>query len=146
MASIADLCDAIYDTLKTVTGVAVPQNYDEMGDAINADMTMQVWPFSWAPIAADTERRTLRGGVHLWEIVIHVDLMTPLRLNIGEHMAALVPVIDAINAKLNDQQAKPLFGEVGIDSFTWSGEYATINYSSQTTVGARWTITVRTVV
>lgn len=147
MSSIASICDAIYDTLKTVAGVAVPQNYDEMASAVNADMTLQVWPASWSPATPDaTERRTLRGGVHLWEYTIYADLMSPLRLAIGEHMAALVPVVDAMNAKLAAQQGKPLFGLDGIDSFAWSGEYATITYSSQTVVGARWTITARTVV
>lgn len=147
MSSIGEICDAVYGILSVTDGVAVPQNYDKMADAINADMTLQVWPANWGPMAPDaTERRTLRGGVHVWEITVHADLMSPLRVSIGEHMAALVPVADAINTALKSQQEKPLFGLDGIDSFTWSGEYASVSYANQTMVGARWTLTLRTVV
>jgi len=60
-------------------------------------------------------------------------------------MGALVPGIDAMEAVLEAQQAKPLFGLAEIESFNWEASRVVFQYgaeSYQQYMGARYVITV----
>ena len=148
--TLHQICDAIETTLSTATGLAVSQTFDELTEGIHDRALLQVYPESCSPVDANTrnDRTTAQRGVAVTEFVFHADVYAQQRAHIGEDMAALVPLIDAITARLEAQTGSPLFGLVVggvnvIKSFKWSWSRVVFEYAEAKYMGARFVITVR---
>jgi len=137
--TLAQICDAIAAVLGGVTGVSQAQSYDDLTDGMNTTPTVQVYPDSWSQ-----EYHTSGGGVTITDAVINVDLYAQARGSIGQNMAALMPVADAINAALITQQAaKPPFALAGMKRFSWSADRVSFDYGGHQYLGVRYALTVR---
>ena len=151
--TLHQICDAIETTLSTATGLAVSETFDELTEGIHDRALLQVYPESCAVdattgAAARNDRTTAQRGVAVTEFVFHADVYAQQRTSIGEDMAALVPLIDAITARLEAQTRSPLFGLVlgGVNiikSFKWSWSRVVFEYAEAKYMGARFVITVR---
>lgn len=148
--TVHQLCDAIETTLAAATGLAVHQTFDELTEGINDRKLLQVYPESCSPVDATTrnDRTTFDRGVAITEFVFFADVYAQQRTSIGEDMAALVPLIDAITVRLEAQKAEPLFGLVvsginPIKSFKWGWQRVVFEYAEAKYMGVRFTITIR---
>jgi hypothetical protein len=148
--TVHQLCDAIETTLSTATGLLVSQTFDELTEGVHDRALLQVYPQSCTGVDSvnRNDRTTILRGVAQTEFVFHADLYAQQRAHIGEDMAALIPLIDAITARLEAQQASPLFGLTvsGFDpikSFRWSWERVVFEYAEAKHMGVRFTITIR---
>ena len=148
--TVHQLCDAIETTLSTATGLQVSQTFDELTEGIHDRALLQVYPQSCSGVDSvnRNDRTTILRGVAQTEFVFHADLYAQQRAHIGEDMAALIPLIDAITARLEAQQASPLFGLTvsGVDpikSFRWSWERVIFEYAEAKHMGVRFVITIR---
>ena len=154
--TVHQICYAIESTLSTATGIAVSQTFDKLTEGIHDRAVLQVYPESCSEVDAGTragagtrnDRLTSQRGVAITEFVFHADVYAQQRTSIGEDMAALVPLIDAITARLEAQQGSPLFGlTVGgiapIKAFKWSWRRVVFEYAEAQHMGVRFVITVR---
>jgi len=151
--TLHQICDAIETTLSTAAGLAVSETFDELTEGIHDRALLQVYPESCSVdaavgIASHNDRTTSQRGVAVTEFVFHADVYAQQRTSIGEDMAALVPLIDAITVRLEAQKRSPLFGlTVGgiapIKSFKWSWSRVVFEYAEAKYMGARFVITVR---
>jgi hypothetical protein len=145
--TVEAICDGIEATLGAATGIRRSQSYDELTEGIADLPLLQVYPEAWGPARTGSAHAiTGRGGVRNWQGVFHADYYARTRSSIGEDMAVLVPGIDAIEAVLEAQQAKPLFGVAEIESFNWEASRVVFRYGTETYqqyIGARYVITVR---
>jgi len=152
--TLHQIVDAIETTLGTATGLAVSETFDELTEGVHDRALLQVYPDSVVTVDANTrnDRTSLSRGVAITEFVIHADLYAQQRTSIGEDMAALVPLIDAITARLEAQQGSPLFGLTitsggktycPIKSFRWSWSRVVFEYAQSQFMGARFIISVR---
>jgi len=152
--TLHQILDAIETTLSTATGLQVSETFDELTEGVHDRALLQVYPDSVMPVDANArnDRTALNRGVAITEFVIHADLYAQQRTSIGEDMAALVPLIDAITARLEAQQGSPLFGltiSAGgktynpIKSFKWSWSRVIFEYAQAQYMGARFIISVR---
>jgi hypothetical protein len=148
--TVHQLCDAIETTLSTATGLQVSQTFDELTEGVHDRALLQVYPQSCSGVDSvnRNDRTTILRGVAQTEFVFHADLYAQQRAHIGEDMAALIPLIDAITARLEAQQASPLFGltvsgVTPIKSFRWSWERVIFEYAEAKHMGVRFVITIR---
>jgi hypothetical protein len=58
-------------------------------------------------------------------------------------MAVLLPFIDAVTDKLEDQDNKPFFGLDAIQAFSWVWQRAIFPFAQGEYVGCRFILTVR---
>lgn len=152
--TLGQIVDAVETALSTATGLLVHESYDELTEGVHDKKLLQVYPESCSPVdvSTDNDRTTSQRGVAATELVIHADLYAQQRAHIGEDMAALVPLIDAITARLEAQKRSPLFGltvtsgavtVTPIKSFKWEWRRVTFRYADADHVGARFIITLR---
>jgi len=148
--TVHQLCDAIETTLSTATGLQVHQTFDEITEGVHDRALLQVYPQSCTGVDSvnRNDRTTFNRGVAQTEFVFHADVYAQQRAHIGEDMAALIPLIDAITVRLEAQQNTPLFGltvsgVAPIKSFRWSWERVLFEYAEAKHMGVRFTITVR---
>lgn len=142
--TLAQICDAITDTLDNAVTVKRGESYDELTEGIQDLPTLQVYPESGIQSAgSSTDRFTMRGGIRQTEFVINADYYARQRSHIGEDMEALVDGIDAITDVLEGQDEKPYFGLSGIMAFSWRWDRVTFIYADIQYMGARFAITVR---
>lgn len=144
---IENICDAIRTTLKEATEVDYGHSYDELKEGMPDVKTLQVYPESGeGDITTNTGQTTFQGGIQHYEYEIIADYYASARKDIGEDMAALVPGISSIIAKIQAQKTKPYFGLAGIESFRWRFERVVFQYGAETEryVGARFYLTIRT--
>lgn len=144
--TIAQICDAIEETLGAATGITRSESYDELTEGIHDLPMLQVYPENGNQDAfTSTDRTTFRGGVRQTSLMIHADLYAQQRAHIGEDMKKLVDSIDAITDVFEAQDTKPYFGLDGIKAFRWRWERVTFVYGDPQSnyVGARFFIEVR---
>jgi hypothetical protein len=148
--TLHQIVDAVETTLGTAAGLAVSETFDELTEGVHDRALLQVYPESVMPVDANTrdDRIASQRGVAITEFVIHADLYAQQRTSIGEDMAALVPLIDAITARLEAQKRSPLFGlSVGgvnpIKSFKWYWTRVVFEYAGAQHMGARFVINLR---
>lgn len=147
--TLAQICDAIETTLSTATGLSVHQSYDELTENIADHATLQVYPESGnTDVWTSNDRTTHQRGVAVTEFIFHADLYAQQRINIGEDMAALLPLVDAIITRLEAQKTGALFGLTvsGVDvikAFKWSWSRVVFEYAAVKYMGARFVITIR---
>jgi hypothetical protein len=144
--TLAQICNAVETTLATATGLTYTQSYNELEEGMNDTPTLQVY---WNGLNQDpggtADRSTFRAGRRQTEIEIYCDLYATTRNEIGENMAALLPLIDAIQDVMEAQDAKPYFGLNGLQAFRWSAQRVTFQYTDplRLYVGARFILTFR---
>jgi len=145
--TLAQICNAIQATLSAATGLTYTQSYDDLTEGVQDMPMLQVY---WDSLSQDpgalvkgTERTTFKGGTRQTEIVVLADLYARQRAHIGEDMGALLPLIDAIQNVLEQQDTKPYFSLDGLKAFKWIAQRVIFEYGDKKFMGARFTITVR---
>jgi hypothetical protein len=145
--TLAQICDAIEDTLDAATTLKRSQSYDELTDGVQDTPLLQVYPESgFQSAGSSTDRYTFGGGgdpVRQTECVIHADYYARQRAHIGEDMKALVDGIDAMQNIFEAQDRKPYFGLAGIEAFAWRWDRVQFEYSGVLYMAARFVLTVR---
>jgi hypothetical protein len=144
--TIAQICDAIEETLGAATGITRAQSYDELTEGIQGADTplLQVYPEANITDAMGTsDRTTFGGGVRVKTYTIHADYYARQRSHIGLDMKQLVDSIDAIETVLEQQNSLPLFGLAGIKSFQWMWNRVQFDYGGAPFMGARFVLTIR---
>ena len=145
--TLAQICDAIEDTLDEVTTLKRSQSYDELTDGIQDTPLLQVYPESgFQSAASGTDRYTFGGSgnpVRQTEFTIHADYYARQRAHIGEDMKALVEGIDAMQNVFEGQDQKPYFGLTGISAFSWRWDRVQFEYAGVQYMGARFVVIVR---
>lgn len=141
--SLAQTCNAVATTLGTATGITYVQSYYQLKEGMNDTPTLQVyWNNSNQDPGGNADRTTFKAGVRQTDIEILCDLYASDRNEIGEDMAALLPLVDAVVDVIEQQDTKPYFGLVGLKGFNWDARRVVFQYtdSLRTYTGARFTI------
>jgi len=140
------IADALKDTLSLSETVKRSMTPADMKESIPDLPLLQIYPQSvrGASGSSQNDRNTFRGGVREQEQVWHVDAYARQRSYIGEDMAAVLTLTDAVIVVFERQQVKPYFGLAGIQGFRWQGERVTFVYGDPETkyVGVRFTLTL----
>lgn len=138
------LVEAIKDTLAEAEGVARAQAHETLTDGMTDWPTVQVtWERTEADFTSRTDRSTFGAGLRQKQVTVHVDVYVRQRALIGEDMAAVAAVADAIEDVLDAQRAKPFFGLAAIRAFKWTSERVTFAYGDPELrfAGARFVLT-----
>lgn len=144
--SLTEICTAIDTTLSAATGLTYTQTFSGLSEGMQNLPVLQIYPESLRQDATTgSDRTTFKAGVRQTEIIVNCDLYARQRRDLGEDMAALIPLIDAIQDVLEQQDTKPYFGLVGIKSFAWSAQRVTFTYGEPQIyyVGARFSLVMR---
>lgn len=144
--TLAQICNAVDTTLAAATGLTYTQSYNELEEGMNDTPTLQVyWNSSNQDPGGGNDRTTFRAGVRQTDIEIYCDLYATTRNEIGENMAALLPLVDAIVNVLEAQDTKAYFGLTGLKSFHWNAQRVTFQYTDPMRLyaGARFILTFR---
>lgn len=147
--SITDICNAITETLGTATGIARTQSAgasdpDEMLTEGLVDMPLlQVY---WQSLGTDgqnptSDRRTFGAGVRLTQLEFRADVYAKQRANIGEDMARVLELTEAVITVLEAQNAAP-FGLDSVKAYRWGAERVTFEYAGASYAGIRFTLTL----
>ena len=143
--TIAQICDAIKGVIGGLTEVTRSQSYNELTEGVNAGDTPLVQVY-WQAMAmappGRTDRTTFGAGIRNKELTFHVDVYAQQRAHIGEDMASLVTVFDAILTALEAQDQKPYFGLDGLKAFSVTAQRVTFDYGGAQYVGCRAILTV----
>jgi hypothetical protein len=135
------------DTVADATGLVRSERPGQLSDGINDWPLMQFYPDSGGQDpGGQTDRTTFGGGVRQTEVIVLGDLYAKQRTEIGEDMAALLPIIDAVVLVLEAQDSQPFFGVAGIQQFKWSWRRVIFEYGDKGAtkyIGARFTFTLR---
>jgi len=126
------------------------QNYDELTEGMNDDRVIQIYPESEGSVdgsSGATQKLTLGdedGAVIQEEITIHLDYYCRQRSNLADDMGQLLPGIDAIRAKLKEQDCDP-FDIPNCQSFQWSWFRTVFVYGQPEIkyIGARFVLVLR---
>ena len=144
--TLAQICNAVETTLSAAVGLTYTQSYNELEEGMNDTPTLQVyWNGMSQDPAGGNDRTTFRAGVRQTDIEIYCDLYATTRNEVGENMAALLPLVDAIVDVLEMQDTKSYFGLAGLKSFRWSAQRVTFQYTDpmRLYVGARFVLNFR---
>ena len=132
--TLYNLTEAVRATLAAVTAVSRATANETLTEGIVDYPLVQVYPESGeASRASRTDRTTFGGGLRQHIARLNVDVYVQQRAHIGEDMAAVATVADAIIAKFEQQQNHPLFGAEGIEAFRWTWERVTFVYGDPET-------------
>lgn len=140
---------AIEETLAAATGIKRAQDLDELSDNIpESDLPLiQVVPASWSGGTATQTHNHSFGGAGTdsevfkpkqWTFDVLVYVSTLSKLKVG--MNRLATIAAAITEVLDAQARAPLFGSEAIQSFTYSSERGSLNYSNVDFLGFRISI------
>lgn len=143
--TLAQICDAVADTIAEATTLTHVHSYDELKEGMPDTPTVEVYPQSinQDPSTAGTDRTSFQAGVRQTDVTIHADLYAARRSHLGENMATLLPLVDAVVTRLEAQNTKPYFGLVGLKAFTWSGERVVFERSEPREQYAGWRFIIR---
>ena len=140
----AQICDAVKTTL--APAITYVQSYNELTEGMADTPRLQVYPQSGSSNPPQqTDRTTFQAVVRQQEITVYADLYASPRNEIGEDMAILLPLLDAVVTELEKQDTKPYFGLTGLKGWNWRWDRATFQYNDplQLYVGARFIFTFR---
>ena len=144
--TLAQICNAVETTLAAATGLTYTQSYNELEEGMNDTPTLQVyWNSSTQDPGGTNDRTTFNAVVRQTDIVIYCDLYAATRNEIGQNMASLLPLVDAIQNELEKQDTRPIFGLTGLKGFHWSARRTTFQYTDplRLYVGARFILTFK---
>lgn len=123
---------------------ATVQDYSELSEAINDMPTIQCYPETGQSTAGVGQVKVGFGsdsGAYQKAWAINVDIYARQRSHIGEDMAALLPLIDAVIDVLEAEE-KPYFGQSAIRGMTYQWNRVTFEYGGARYVGARFSVEV----
>jgi hypothetical protein len=148
--SITTINTAITDTLSSASGLSFTQDFDELGEGIVDTPLLQVyWQGTQTDVVQETDRTTFGKGIAQSRITFNADLYATQRMEIGQDMGVLLPLVDAIHAEL-DSQVSPLFGITDVNGANiiktlepWNANFVIFEYAGFSFVGARFVISVR---
>lgn len=146
--TIAQINTALHNTLSTISGLALSQDYDDLTESLNEYPVMQVYFVSKDnTIASDTSKNTFGSGatgppIRQTTITFHVDLHVTPRNFINQIFEQTYPLIDAIDLVFEQQYNTPFFGLDGIKAYRYRCEFVNFTYGNVETNGVRWFIEV----
>lgn len=142
--SITQITQSIAATLAASAGVNEAQRLDTLAEGIqNAPLLQVYWEHEDTDAAGSTQQTTFRGGVMQSHQRYYVDCYTRQRASIGEDMAAVATLTEAVRAVLAAQKLKPYFGLAGIQAFRWEANRVTFEYGAVKYAGTRFEIELR---
>jgi len=144
--TLAQICNAVETTLSAATGLTYTQSYNELKEGVNDLPLVQVyWEDSNQDPGGTNDRTTMKAVVRQTDVSIYCDLYAAPRNEIGQNMATLLPLVDAIQDELEKQRTKPYFGLVGLKAYHWSARRTTFQYTDpmRLYVGARFILTFK---
>jgi hypothetical protein len=144
--SLAQVLDAVTNTLKVAPILERAMSYNELTEGMNDLPALEVYPQSGdQDTATATDRTTFQAKVRQTGLAIAVDYYAQQRKHIGEDMAKLVDGIDQLLNIFEQQNTSPFFGLPGIKNFRFRWERVTFEYGDPAInyVGARFTLEVR---
>lgn len=142
--TLAQICNAVEATL--APAITYTQSYNELKEGMADQPMLQIYPNSGTSLAGQTTDRTsFQATVRQNQVEIYADLYATVRSEIGEDMAILLPLIDAVIDEIEKQDTKPYFGLTGLKAFYWSWSRVMFSYNDPMTfyVGARFIFTFR---
>lgn len=142
--TIAKVSKAIKDTLSEHPLLDIVHNYDQVEEGIQDTPLVQVYPATGGLYNTTTDRFSMVGNkkVHTRLWTFHVDVYARQRAHIGEDLDILVPLMDAVIDKFEDQNLAPYFGVGAIKAFNYGWEYLTFEYAGSEFVGVRFTVRI----
>lgn len=144
--TLTEIGAALDSTLATAVGLTYVHQPSELKESMQDAPVLQIYPESIVQDpSGDVDRTTFRAGVRQTVQTWHCDLYATQRRNLGEDMAALLPLVDAITNVLEAQDSKPYFGLTGIKAFAWTSQRVTFTYGQPEIyyTGMRFTLTLR---
>lgn len=143
LTQIAAALDTTFSAILSIPYVHVPS---EMREGMQDAPLLQIYPADMnQDPTGDADRTTFRAVVRQTVQTWYVDLYARQTSDLGEDMAILLPLADAIVDKLEEQDTKPYFGLDGIQAFSWSGQRVTFVYGQPEIkyAGYRFVLTIR---
>jgi hypothetical protein len=144
--AISDTMDEI-GTIDIIDGDTVTvyvEGCTELSEGVPDTPLIQVYPETGiVDMITATDRHTFRGGGRAEEQTWNIDAYATRRAHIGEDFKALLPLIDAVTGKLEEQDVKNYFGLSAIQSFAWTWQRSLFVFAQAEYVGCRFIVTVR---
>jgi len=144
--TLAQICNAVATTFGAATGLTYTQSYNQLKEGVNDTPTLQVY---WENIGGDpsgnADRTTFKGIVRQADVQIYCDLYAAQRSEVGENMAVLLPLVDAMIDVIEQQDTKAYFGLVGLKGFHWTAQRVVFQYTDTLRLyyGARFILTFK---
>jgi len=142
----AQICDAVATTLGAATGLTYTQSYNQLKEGMNDLPTLQVyWDNTSGDPSGNNDRTTFHAAVRQADVQIFCDLYAAQRGEVGENMATLLPLVDAIIDEIEKQDSTTQFGLVGLKGFHWNASRVIFQYTDPLRVfyGARFILFFR---
>ena len=141
LLSITQTNTAIAETLGSAAGISRAQDAADLTEGMPDLPALQVYWQSLSTDAdsADTDRRTFGAGVRVSRLTFHADVYARQRSHLGEDMARVLELAEAVQTVL-ENQTTPLFGEEHIQSCHWSAQRVTFDYAGASYAGIRFII------
>lgn len=137
---------ALDATFATVPGLTYVHQPGELREGMQDAPLLQIYPDTLAQDPeGNADRTTFRAVVRQTVQTWNMDLYARQRSDLGEDMAALLPLVDAIVDRLEQQDTKPYFGLVGIKAFSWTAQRVAFVYGTPeiSYAGMRFVLTLR---
>lgn len=142
--TITQIVQAIADTIDTEPTVKQVQSGLTLSESIQNQPVVQVyWEDENIDAASQNDRTTFKAGVRQSELTINADVYVRQRAHIGEDMAAVMTLAEAVRNTLAAQKIAPFFNLEGIKSYHWRAERVTFEYADVKYAGIRFIITIR---
>jgi len=143
--TIYDTTEAIRSTLEDVAGLAVSTANETLREGMNDLPAIQVYFETLeASLGSQTERKTFGAGIrsNMWRF--HIDVYVKQRSNLGDDMAKVANLTDAVIDVLEAQVDTPPFGLDGLHNFRYTAERVTFTYGDTDTtyVGVRFVVSL----
>ena len=143
--TLAEICDAVADTIGATTGINRVQHYDEIGEGLmDADLPLlQVyWDSFRVSPPGDTDRATMGRGVIVQRIILFADIFCCQRHNTWQDMELVTRVASNVLDQLEaTYHTRPYFGLDGIKGWSVSSaQRAAMVYAQAEYMAVRFTI------
>ncbi|MBK8023517.1 MAG: hypothetical protein IPK19_19310 [Chloroflexi bacterium] len=137
--TIAAINTAIAETLGGAAGIARAQDAGDLSEGVIDLPAVQVY---WQGSTTALDRVTFGAGVRQTRLTFHADVYARQRSHLGEDMAKVLVLAEAVQTVLEAQGRPPFFGLAGIRDLRWSAERATFDYGGAAYAGVRFVIEV----
>lgn len=145
--TVAEICDAIAETLGAAASIKRTQSYDELTEGIH-DGDCPLLQVYFEDMECDpygeTHMHSFGGSIKVKQFTINADLYAAKRKKIGQDMQAVVELVEELNDILEAENLSPFFIE-GVKAFKWTVSRTTFRYGDRQAdlfAGARFAITV----
>jgi hypothetical protein len=145
--------DAIATTLSAATGLVATRTFDQLKEGVNDNAILEVYfQRGTCDAKGGWDRASFPGAapsfntMRIVELVFYADLYAHIRSDLGENMADVVRLTDAVWDTLEAQRAGNLYALEGIRAHHWTVERVQFERPAGSGIrymGVRFTITVR---